>query len=178
MIKEFLNLDLHDNSLSLFHVNISSLNKYLDDLHNLLSIIKLQIQIIGICEHKIKKGSYLNGSLHGYAFEFEPTTSTHEGVGFFINDSLCYKVRNDLKMLLNGCLESIFIEISFDKKEIIIVGLIYRHPHMLINHFCDNFLIECLNKIALLDNTCTPMCDFSIDLLKSHANNVTSKFLW
>ena len=178
MIKEFLNLDLHDNFLSLFHVNISSLNKYLDDLHNLLGIIKLQIQIIGICEHKIKKGSYLNGSLHGYAFEFEPTTSTPEGVGFFINDSLCYKVRNDLKMLLNGCLESIFIEISFDKKEIIIVGLIYRHPHMLINHFCDNFLIECLNKIALLDNTCTPMCDFSIDLLKSHANNVTSKFLW
>ena len=80
-------------------------------------------------------------------------------------------------MLLNGCLESIFIEISFDKKEIILVGLIYRHPHMLINHFRDNFLIECLNKIALLDNTCTPMCDFSIDLLKAHANNVTSKFL-
>ena len=29
-IKEFLNLDLNDNSLSLFHVNIASLNKYLD----------------------------------------------------------------------------------------------------------------------------------------------------
>ena len=48
-IKEFLNLDLNDNSLSLFHVNIASLNKYLDDLHNLPSIIKLQIQAIGIC---------------------------------------------------------------------------------------------------------------------------------
>ena len=43
MIKEFLNLDLDDNALSIFHVNIASLNKYLDDLHNLLSIIKLQI---------------------------------------------------------------------------------------------------------------------------------------
>ena len=42
-IKEFLNLDLNDNSLNLFHVNIASLDKYLDDLHNLLSIIKLQI---------------------------------------------------------------------------------------------------------------------------------------
>ena len=29
-IKEFLNLDLNDNSLSLFHVNIASLDKYLD----------------------------------------------------------------------------------------------------------------------------------------------------
>ena len=127
-IKEFLNLDL--NSLNLFHVNIASLNNYLDDLHNLLSIIKLQIQVIGICEHKIKRGSCLNGSLPGYTFEFEPATSTHGGVGFFINDNSCYKVRNDSKMLLNGCLEPIFIEISFDKKKKIIVGLIYRHPHL------------------------------------------------
>ena len=63
--------------LNLFHVNIASLNENLDDLHNLLSIIKLQIQVIGKCEHKIKKGSCLNGSLPGYTFEFEPTTSTY-----------------------------------------------------------------------------------------------------
>ena len=72
-------------------------------------------------------------------------------------------------MLLNGCLESTFIEIRFDKKKKIIVSLIYWHPHMPINDFCDNFLIDCLNKIALLDNTCILMDDFNIDLLKSHA---------
>ena len=70
-------------------------------------------------------------------------------------------------MLLNGCLESIFIEISFDEKKNIIVGLIYRHPHMQINDFYDNFLVEYLNKIALLDNTCILMGDFNIGLLKS-----------
>ena len=48
---------------------------------------------------------------------------------------------------------------------------------MTIHDFCDNFLIECLNKIALLDNTCILMGDFYIDLLKPHANNVTSRFL-
>ena len=78
-------------------------------MRNLLSIIKLQIQVIGIWEHKINKGSCLNGSLPGYTFEFEPATSTHEDGGFFINDNLRYKVRNDLKVFLNGCLESIFI---------------------------------------------------------------------
>ena len=57
--------------------------------------------------------------------------------------------KNDSKMLLNGCLESIFTEINFDKKEKNIVGLPYRHPHMPINDFCDNSLIQCLNKIAL-----------------------------
>ena len=39
------------------------------------------------------------------------------------------------------------------------------------------FLIECLNKIYLLDNTWILMCDADIDLLKLQANNVTSKFL-
>ena len=91
-----------------------SRNKYLDDLHNLLSI-KFQIQVIGIRLHDIKKGSCLNGSLPGYTFEFEPAACTHGGVGFFINDNVCYKLRNDLKMLLNGCLESIFIDFSFNK---------------------------------------------------------------
>ena len=176
-IKEFLNLDPNDNSLRLFHDNIASLNKYLDDLHNLLSIIKLQIQVTGICEHKIKMNSCLNGSLPGYTFKFQPATSTPGGVRFFINDNLCYKMRNDLKMLLKGCLESIFIEISFDKKKKNIVGLICQDPHITINDFCDNILTECLNKIALPDNTCILMGDFSIDLLKSHANIVTSKFL-
>ena len=89
MIKEFLNLDLNENSLSLFHVNIVALNKYLNDLHNLLSIIKLQIQVIGIYEHKIKRGSCLNGSFPGYTFEFEPASSPHGSVTFFINDNLC-----------------------------------------------------------------------------------------
>ena len=66
------------------------------------------MQVIVICEHKMKKGSCLNGSLPGYTFEFEPATSTHGGVRFFINDNSCYKVINDLEMLLNGCLEPIF----------------------------------------------------------------------
>ena len=55
-------------------------------------------------------------------FNFEPTTSTHlmEVPDF---------------SLMNGCLESIFIEISFDEKKKIIVRLIYRHPHMPIYDF-------------------------------------------
>ena len=81
-------------------------------------------------------------------------------------------------MLFNGSLEPIFIEISFDeKKKNYCWSIIYRHPHMPINDFCDNFVIECLNKIALLDNTCILMGDFNINLLKSNPNNVAPNFL-
>ena len=48
---------------------------------------------------------------------------------------------------------------------------------MPIHDFSDNFLVECLNKIALLDNTCILMGEYNIDLLEPHANNITSKFL-
>ena len=72
-------------------MSILRLNKCLDDLHNFLSIIKLQVQVIGTCEHKVKKSSCRNGSLAFYTFEFEPTTSAHGGVGFFINDNYVTK---------------------------------------------------------------------------------------
>ena len=108
-------------------------------MHNLRSIIKLQIHIIRIFEHQAKKGSCLNGSLPGYNFEFEPPSSTHGGVRSFMNDNLCYKLRYDLEIMLYGCLESIFIEINFDKKKKNIIGCIYPHPLMLVNDFCVNF---------------------------------------
>ena len=70
-----------------------------------------------------------------------------------------------MKILLNGCLESTFIEISFDKKKKNIDGLIYWPLLMPINDFCDSSLIECLNQISLLDNTCILMDNFNNDLL-------------
>ena len=74
---------------------------------------------------------------------------------------------NDKLKFFNNCNS---LEVISNNKEDI-------SPHMLINNFCDNFLIECSNKLALLGNTFILMGDFNIDLLKSHANNVTSKFL-
>ena len=51
---------------------------------------------------------------------------------------------------LEWVLRIYLIEISFDKKKKIIVGLIYRHPCIPINDFCDNFSIECLKKYLFL----------------------------
>ena len=39
---------------------------------------------------------------------------------------------------------------------------------MPINDFCEKFLIECLNKVAILDNTCILVGDFNIDLLNRY----------
>ena len=73
-------------------------------------------------------------------------------------------------------MKSIFIESTFDRKKKLLLVLFMAIPIIPINDFCDNFSIECLNKIALIDNTCIFMGDLDINLLKSHANNVTSIF--
>ena len=101
-------------------------------MDNLFKIIKLQIQVIGICEQKIKEGACLNGSIPMYTFEFEPATYTHGGVVFFINENSCYKVRNDLKIFLKGGLKTVFIDISFDKKKKIVIGFIVGHVPLMI----------------------------------------------
>ena len=64
----------------------------------LLSIIILQIRIIALYEHEIRKSSCLNGSLPGHTFEFEPAHPTHRAVRFFIDVYFCCKVTNGLKM--------------------------------------------------------------------------------
>ena len=132
---------------------------------------------IGISEHKIQQDSFLNQNLPGYTFEFQPTKSTHGGVGFFIHNCLTYKLRNDLLITLDDCVESIFIELIFENKKNIILGCIYRHPHCSINDFCDNYITDLLNHISHIDKPCILMGDFNIDLLKSNSNNATAKFL-
>ena len=78
----------------------------------------------------------MNVSLPSCTFDFESPTSTHGGVTCSLSN-LCYKVTNGLKMLLYGCLESIFFNLPMCR--LVFLGL--------------NFLIEYLNKIALLYNT-------------------------
>ena len=90
-------------------LDIGSLNKHIDGLSNLLSLMKLNFPIIGLSEHKIGRNtSIYNISSPGYVFCFDETKSTHGGTGLFINKSYLY-TKN---------LESTFIEINLPKKRI------------------------------------------------------------
>ena len=43
------------SSFGLFHANIASLNKHIDDLRDISSLVNYKFDIIGISEHKISK---------------------------------------------------------------------------------------------------------------------------
>ena len=102
MIKKFNALKPDkQSSFSLMHVNIASLNAHIDDLRTVLSRLKHTFDIIGISEHKIAKHSQPSNNIEipGYnEFEFEPTSTSHGGTGFYIKNDLDYIVRHDLKI--------------------------------------------------------------------------------
>ena len=167
------------SSFGLFHVNIASLNKHFDDLHELLSRLKFDFDVIGISEHKIgKDGHPLNNiSLPGYdEFIFEPTGTTHGGTGFYIKNGLDYVIRHDLKLNTPSFFEAMFVEIILPDRKNLIVGCIYRHPSESIREFSTDYLEPILSKINKEKKECALMGDFNVDLITSSGNNAASEF--
>jgi len=170
------------SALGILHTNLASIYKYHDDLELILSLIKTKFQIIAITEHKITGLTPIaNIDLAGYHdFIYTPTLTTHGGTGFYVKDTLVYKIRNDL--LLNssnpGDFESTFIEIIIPNKKNLILGCIYRHPSstIKIKDFTENFIEPLLNTISGENKICALLGDFNIDLLKLDTRDEINTF--
>ena len=114
------------SSFGVFHVNIASLDKHIDDLNQVLSHLKYNYDVIGISEHKIKKDCQPSNNINitGYEpFIFEPTETTHGGTGFYIKQNTDYIERPDLKFNSPSNYASMFIEIKFPKKKDILLSI-------------------------------------------------------
>ena len=106
-------LETKENHYDILHLNIASLNKYVDGFSNLLSLIKLHFPIIGLSEHKIGLNiPNYNMSLPRYAFCFDEKKG---GRDFFINGKCSYTKRSELIILLDENLELTFNVINLPK---------------------------------------------------------------
>ena len=167
------------SSLGLLHVNIASLNKHFDDLHELLCKLKFEFDVIGISEHKIRKDTVPSNNidLPGYEeFIFEPTGTTHGGAGFYLKKGLDYIIRHDLKLNTPSFFEAMFVEIILPDRKNLIVGCIYRHPSESIRDFSTKHLEPILNKICKEKKECALMGDFNVDLISSNSNSAACEF--
>ena len=180
VIDEMHNLKIpHKNkSLSLFHINACSLNKYFDDLQHLLSSTIKVFDIIAVSETRITKQIFLlnNLNLNHYSFEFTPTETSAGGTLLYIANHLSYKCRNDLNIYKKNELESTFIEIANSKTSNIIVGVIYRHPSMGLADFNSNYLNKLLENISKEQKSMFLLGDFNVNLLNYNEHNHTNEF--
>ena len=165
--------------MSLFHINTCSLSKNIEELEYLLDKTKIDFDVIGISESRIKKDkSPINSiNLKGYSHESCPTESAAGGTLLYISNNLSYKPRNDLCIYKSTELESTFIEILSAKKTNVIVGCIYRHPHMDLNEFNDYYINNLLDKLSKENKTVFLLGDFNIDLLNYDQHSLTNEFL-
>ena len=84
------------SSLRMFHVDIASLNKHIDDLKLILSALEFKVDIIDISEHKIRKGTTPKNNIDipGYqSFLFQPL---HGWTSFYLKNKINHIERYDL----------------------------------------------------------------------------------
>ena len=165
--------------MSLFHINSCSLPKNTEELKYLLDKAKIDSDVISISESRIKKDkSPINSiNLKGYSHESCPTESAAGGTLLCISNNLSCKPRNDSCIYKSTELESTFNEILSPKKTNMIVGCIYRHPHMDLNEFNDYYINNLLDKLSKENKTVFLLGDFNIDLLNYDQHSLTNEFL-
>ena len=114
---------LHKNkSLSLFHINAFSLDKYFDNLQYLLSSTVEIFDVIAISETRITKKVSLsnNLNLNKYSFEFTPAETSADGTFIYIANHLSYKCRNDLNIYKNKELNLLLLKLSVRKNQVVL----------------------------------------------------------
>ncbi len=125
------NLSLNGSQITVHHLNIHSVPSKLDDLKTLLAKLKtrnLTIDVILLCETFITDNKKESCSVDDYKlFSEHRKNMSKGGVAIYVHKTLKYKERDDLRIFDEGFLESCFIELTMQTKNII-VGEIYRVP--------------------------------------------------
>lgn len=164
-----------ENSLSIFHNNIRSLNCNLENLQShLLDELDFHFDLIGVTETRITNSNFEGNipNIPGYNFEYVPTPLSAGGVGMFIDESLDYAI---LEKTSTTAFQALWIEIYFTDKKNIVCGIIYRQhnsPEQFQHYF--------ENTIEKVISSGKPVCllgDTNIDLIKSEHCHYAHDFL-
>ena len=154
--------------LEIFHLNISALHYDFSELHILLGNCRVNFNIIGITESRLKRNQRAihNIDIPNYNMQQRSAEGPSDSALIYIKNDIIYKVRNDLKIYQSEKLESVFIEIINSNNRNIIAGCIYCHPSMEVNEFNSLFLNILIEKQLLEKNKeIVLLGDFNIDLL-------------
>jgi len=131
--------------LSIFHLNIHSLNKNHEELCEFLSTIHHEFDVIILSEIWSYNVSLYSNHLSGYHFHYDlASASSVGGVGIYVRSSHVYCIIDEFKISsANECpVENLWIKVTKGCNKYII-GAIYRHPgykieicNKLNNYFC------------------------------------------
>ena len=167
--------------MSLFHLNIRSLNCHHKELSAYLSLLNMQFDCICLSEVWNYNVDFYKNIFPSYRGYFEKAIDSNiGGVAIFIKNEL--KVSNraknfNIEFSKNVRVENIWFEITKEKSKYLI-GTIYRHPKGNVNEFA-NKLESTLTKITSDSKIkdCIITGDINIDLIKFDNQTVVEDYL-
>ena len=169
---------LTNESFSIFHLNIRSLNKNIDNLRNLLSLLKGHFKVIVLtetwCGDTASKNSLFQIPNYNVIHETRKDDRQGGGVCIFIRKDLNFNLRNDLDKFDND-IETLTIEIINEKAKNIVVSGIYRPPRGNINNFKDHLKII-MSKNSLKNKHVFITGDMNINSLDYESNEHVKAF--
>ena len=181
--KYYSTIDYHtlerNTSLDIFHNNINGLENKFDKIYEFLMKNNSKCDIIAISEtsEKIDSNFLTNINASGYDMFSTASHSSRGGVALYINSSLKFTERIDLKSSSKH-FESVWTEIKSTNSKNVLCASIYRHPHndtISLSSFFEYFEKTLLKIIP--ENKDVYICgDFNFDLLKINNCSKIKKF--
>ena len=169
-------LKVPQNSLVIIHINIRSLTKNIDQLHNLISELDQQPDCIAISETKLNLNSNLDLiNLENYNFIHKNSLSCAGGCGLYIKKDLIFKTRQDV-VLFDKTVESLWVDIEGENNTIITLGTIYRHPNKNITDFTET-LSNILSKLSNEKRKIYIMGDININISNYNSNKSIKNYM-
>ena len=156
-----------DKYLSVFHLNIASLQAHIEELKILLQLLSFEFDIIGITETKLIKDEepVIDISLKNYSYVHTPSEANKGGTLLYISNKLNYKPRTDIQVYKSKQVESTFIEIINDKSKNTIVGCIYKHHNITEKTFNEEIFNPLLKTLNDTNKETIILGDFNMNLL-------------
>ena len=164
--------------ISIFHLNIRSLNKNSEELFQLMQSINLNFDVIVLSEIWAYNINLYHNLFEGYTFYCDlPVSGYVGGVGIYIKNTIAQNQLDTVKLKTdeNCKVENIWVEISKNKQKYIIGGL-YRHPGQDIEQFT-NKIEKMFLQLKKMNLPCLIAGDINIDLAKYDTHNPTTSYL-
>ena len=173
-----LKKDDQDITISLLHLNISSLPYHIDNLTYLLYDLDFKFKVTAITESRLTTTQDPKYSIEipDYYIEHTSTKSEKAGALFYFSKNLNYINRQDFSINKDEMLESVFIDVLSKSNKNTIIGCIYKHRKMTVADFTQNFIQPLLDKLSFENKNMILLGDFNIDLLHYGDDNRTKIF--
>ena len=161
--------------LTMFHVNVRSLNANYNKLLNFLQCLNFKFDVIILSEIWSTNINHYINLFNEYDFFYQISNTRAGGVGIYIKKSLNAVKINNLSLnnnsITHDTYESVLLEFKIDNCNTVIGGF-YRHPNTSINDFNNDFL-NILDKFKNVKR-CYFFGDINI-CLSSYSNNTLTR---